>query len=85
MKKQPGIRVEPVRVRYAEIIRRLKGIPHTIKEVSKFLDVDYYTARRYLAELHEHGMVEKMHPRRRPIRYYAPLRMKHEQSNQVDE
>lgn len=84
MNKQ-GIRVEPVRVRYAEIIRLLKGVPHTIQEVSRLLDVDYYTARRYLAELYECGMVEKVYPRKVPIRYYAPLRTKHELPYQVDE
>jgi Fic family protein len=83
MKKQPRIRVEPVRVRYAEIIRRLKGVPHTIKEVSRILDVDYYTARRYLAELYECGYVEKLPRHNRPLRYYAPLRNRDEQPNQI--
>jgi DNA-binding transcriptional ArsR family regulator len=84
MKKQLGMKVEPARVRQAEIVRRLKGVPHTIEEVARLLKLDYYTARRYLAQLYERGIVEKMHPRRIPIRYYAPLRMKHEQHKQTD-
>lgn len=84
MKRQKGMTVEPVRVRYAEIKRRLKGVPHTIKEVAKFLGVNYYTARLYLSELYEYRFVERMHPYRRPIRYYVPLRKKDEQPDEAN-
>jgi DNA-binding transcriptional ArsR family regulator len=78
MKKQPGMRVEPSRVRRADIVRRLKGIPHTIEEVARLLKVNYYTARRYLHVLYKLGGLKKMKEGTRPIRYYVPLRKDHE-------
>lgn len=84
MKKQPGMRVEPARVRKAEIIRHLKGVPHTIEEVAEFSKLDYYTARRYLADMYKQGLVKRMPKSKSPLRYYAPLRMKHEQHKQTD-
>lgn len=84
MKKQLGMKVEPARVRQAEIARRLHGVPHTIEEVAKFLKLDYYTARRYLANMYKQGLIKRMPKSKCPLRYYAPLRMKHEQHKQTD-
>jgi predicted ArsR family transcriptional regulator len=81
MKKQIGIRVEPVRVRHARIVIMLKGRPRTIQEVARTLRVNYYTARRYLSDMLKKESVELLTPNKHPLRYYVPLRKKDEPDN----
>ena len=70
---------EPRRVRYANVIRKLKGSPKTTREIAKALKVHYKTAREYLLELRMMGAIELYTKgSSKPHKYYVPLRKENE-------
>jgi len=71
------MKVEPSRVRKADIIRYLRGRnAKTIKEVARAMKVGYYTAQRLLKELYNDGLVELSDVDTKPYKYYVSLRNK---------
>jgi predicted ArsR family transcriptional regulator len=66
--------VEPQRVRRAQIRRYLLGTEgRTIKQVANYLGLDYLTARRYLAEMYNDGMIDVRDVHTNPKQYFIPI------------
>lgn len=68
------MKVEPSRVRKADIVRYLRGRnAKTIKEVARAMKVSYRTASKYLAQLRADGKV-KLDSFSKPYKYYVSIR-----------
>jgi predicted ArsR family transcriptional regulator len=50
-------------------MHHLQGNPRTIKEIAKYMDVEYQMVRKYLYELLDQDKVEVHDPYTKPIRY----------------
>jgi predicted transcriptional regulator len=50
-------------------MHHLDGNPRTIKEVTKYMDIQYQMVRKYLYELLEEGKIEVHEVYTKPIRY----------------
>ena len=55
--------------RLAQVMHHLDGNPRTIKEVTKYMDIQYQMVRKYLYELLEEGKIEVHEVYTKPIRY----------------
>lgn len=72
-------RVEPKRVRKAEIIRYLFAREAmTIAQIAKALKLNKRTMARYLAEMRRDNQVLVIDAKTRPLKYYIPLKGNHE-------
>ena len=55
--------------RWAQVMHHLEGNPRTIKEIAKYMDVEYQMVRKYLYELLDEGKIEIHEAYTKPIRY----------------
>ena len=55
--------------RWAQVMHYLQGNPRTIREIAKYMDVEYQMVRKYLYELLDQDKVEVHEAYVKPIRY----------------
>ena len=72
-------RVEPKRVRKAEIIRYLVGREAmTIVQIARAMKLDKRTTARYLAEMRRENLVLLENSKTRPYKYFIPIKGSYE-------
>lgn len=68
-------KVEPKRVRKAEIVRYLVGREAmTIVQIARAVKLDKKTTERYLAQMRKENLVLLENPNTRPFKYFVPIR-----------